>query len=66
LDVGAFTLGGFVQFTWTNWAAGCAVDHFAELFGVTSGLFAFVNDYGRTEVFAGVRAKGASLVRAAG
>jgi putative membrane protein len=42
LAVGVFTLGGFAQLIWTDWAAGRPVDHFTELFGVTSGLFAFV------------------------
>lgn len=42
LTAGNFTLGGLMQLIWTDWATGRPVDHFTELFGVTSGLFAFV------------------------
>lgn len=41
LAVGVFALGGFVQLLWTDWA-GFPAGHFTELFGVTTGLFAFV------------------------
>jgi putative membrane protein len=41
LAVGVFTLGGFVQLLWTDWA-GFPADHFTGLFGITSGLFAFL------------------------
>lgn len=41
LAVGVFALGGFVQLLWTDWA-GFPADQFTELFGVTSGLFAFI------------------------
>lgn len=41
LAVGVFTLGGFVQLLWTDWA-GFPADHFTGLFGITSGLFAFM------------------------
>jgi putative membrane protein len=41
LAVGIFSLGGFIQLLWTDWA-GFPAGHFTELFGVTSGLFAFL------------------------
>ena len=41
LAVGIFSLGGFIQLLWTDWA-GFPAGHFTELFGVTSGLFAFI------------------------
>lgn len=39
--IGLFSLGGFVQLIWSDWA-GFPAGHYTELFGVTTGLFAFM------------------------
>lgn len=41
LTIGIFSLGGVVQLYWTNWA-GRPVPQYTELFGVGTGLFAFM------------------------
>ena len=39
--LGVFSLGAVAQLYWTNWA-GRPVPHYTELFGVATGLFAFM------------------------
>lgn len=39
--IGLFSLGGFVQLVWSDWA-GFPAGHYTELFGVTTGLFSFM------------------------
>jgi len=39
--IGLFSLGGFVQLIWSDWA-GFPAGHYTELFGMTTGLFAFM------------------------
>jgi putative membrane protein len=39
--IGLFSLGGFVQLIWSDWA-GFPAGHYTELFGVTTGLFSFM------------------------
>ncbi|GIV70774.1 DUF981 domain-containing protein [Caldilinea sp.] len=39
--IGLFSLGGFVQLIWSDWA-GFPAGHYTELFGVTTGLFTFM------------------------
>lgn len=39
--IGLFSLGGFVQLIWSDWA-GFPAGHYTELFGTTVGLFAFM------------------------
>ncbi|MDQ7030418.1 MAG: DUF981 domain-containing protein [Ardenticatenia bacterium] len=41
LAIGLFSLGGFVQLLWSDWA-GFPAGHYTELFGVTTGLFSFM------------------------
>lgn len=41
LVIGLFSLGGFVQLIWSDWA-GFPAGHYTELFGVTTGLFSFM------------------------
>ncbi len=39
--IGLFSLGGFVQLIWSDWA-GFPAGHYSELFGTTTGLFSFM------------------------
>jgi putative membrane protein len=39
--LGVFSLGGFVQLIWSDWA-GFPVGHYSELFGTSTGLFSLM------------------------
>ena len=39
--IGLFSLGGFVQLIWSDWA-GFPANHYSELYGTTTGLYAFM------------------------
>ncbi|MCS7235211.1 MAG: DUF981 domain-containing protein [Armatimonadota bacterium] len=39
--LGVFSLGGFVQLLWSDWA-GFPVGHYSELFGTSTGLFSLM------------------------
>ncbi len=55
LTIGLFSLGAVAQLYWTNWA-GRPIPHYTELFGVATGLFAFMM------ILAGLTTVGNSII----